>query len=60
MTTGAAKKFVCYLHNTRAVSALEYAILVGTAGVAIFVVYENYRSDIREAIRVMKWFLSGW
>ena len=60
MTTGAAKKFVCYLRNTRAVSALEYAILVGIAVVVIFVVYENYRSDIRAAIRVMKWFLSGW
>ena len=37
MTTIAryTKKFVRYLRNTRAVSALEYAILVGVIAVAI-------------------------
>ena len=59
MTTCAAKRFACYLRNTRAVSALEYAILVGVAAVVIFAVYENFRSDIREAIIVMKRLLSG-
>ena len=33
MTTCVAKKFARYLRNTRAVSALEYAILVGIAAV---------------------------
>ena len=59
MTTCVAKKFACYLRNTRAVSALEYAILVGVAAVVIFAVYENFRGYIREAIIVIKWLLSG-
>ena len=35
MTTCVAKKFTRYLRNTRAVSALEYAMLVGIIAVAI-------------------------
>ncbi len=60
MTTRAAKKFACYLWNTRAVSALEYAVLVGIAAVVIVATYENFRSDIREAIIAIKWLLSGY
>ena len=35
MITQYTKKFVRYLRNTKAVSALEYAILVGVIAVAI-------------------------
>ena len=35
MTTGHTKGFIRYLRNNRAVSALEYAILVGIIAVAI-------------------------
>lgn len=59
MPTNATKKFACYLRNTRAASALEYAILGGVAVVVILVAYETYRSDIREIIIVMKRLLSG-
>lgn len=59
MTTCAAKKLACYLRDTRAVSALEYTILVGIAVMVILVAYETYRSDIREIIIVMKRLLSG-
>ncbi len=59
MTTRAAKKFACYLRNTRAVSALEYVILGGIAVVVVIVVYETFRSDIREAITTLVWQLSG-
>ncbi len=59
MTTCVAKKFVGYLRNTRAVSALEYAILVGIAVVVIFAAYETFRSDIREAATALGRSLSG-
>ncbi len=59
MTTCAAKKFACYLRDTRAVSALEYAILGGVAVVVILVAYENFRDDIREAITTLVWQLRG-
>ncbi len=59
MTTCVAKKLACYLRNTRAVSALEYAVLVGIAVVAILISYETFRSDIREAITTLVWQLSG-
>ena len=35
MTPSVAKKFARYLRNTRAVSALEYAILIGIIAVVI-------------------------
>ena len=59
MTTCAAKKFACYLRDTRAVSALEYAILGGVVVVVILVAYENFRDDIREAITTLVWQLRG-
>ena len=59
MTTYVAKKFACYLRHTRAVSALEYAVLVGIAIVVIFVVYETFRGDIRKAITIFVRQLSG-
>ena len=59
MTTQVAQKFAHYLRNTRAVSALEYAILVGIAVVAIFAAYENFRSDIKETVTAIGRQLSG-
>ena len=59
MTTCVAKKFARYLRNTRAVSALEYAILVGIAVVVIFAAYETFRSDIRETVSALARSLSG-
>ena len=59
MTTCVAKKFACYLRNTCAVSALEYAVLVGVFAVVVFAAYETFRSDIREAITALARQLSG-
>ena len=59
MTTCVAKKFVRYLRNTRAVSALEYAILVGVFAVVVFAAYETFRGNIREAITALARQLSG-
>ena len=59
MTIYAAKRFACYLRDTRAVSALEYAVLGGIAVVVIIVAYETFRSDIREAITTLVWQLRG-
>ena len=58
-TTARYTKKFAHLRHTRAVSALEYAILVGVFAVVIFVAYETFRSDIREAIIVIKRLLSG-
>lgn len=59
MATCVVKKLACYLRNKRAVSALEYAVLVGIAVVVILVAYETFRSDIRETITTLVWQLSG-
>ncbi len=40
------RKFACYLHSTRAVSALEYAIVIGVTSVAVAGAYEAFRADI--------------
>ena len=42
MTTCVAKKFARYLRNTRAVSALEYAIVVGITVVVVFAAYATF------------------
>ena len=59
MTTCVAKKFARYLRNTRAVSALEYAIVVGISVVAVFAAYETFRIDIRDAVAALARSLSG-
>ena len=59
MTTYAAKKFACYLRHTRAVSALEYAILVGIVAVVVVAAYETFRSDIRETVSALARQLNG-
>ena len=46
MTTCVAKKFARYLRNTRAVSALEYAILVGVVAVAIAAALVTLGTDL--------------
>ena len=53
------ERFIRYLRHTRAVSALEYAILVGVFAVVIFAAYETFRSDIREAVIAIGRQLSG-
>ena len=40
------QQFACYLHSTRAVSALEYAIVIGITVVAVVGAYEAFRGDI--------------
>lgn len=59
MTTCVAKKFACYLRNTRANSALEYVVLVGIAVVVIFVVHEIFLDDLRKAVTALGRQLSG-
>ena len=59
MTPSVAKKFARYLRNTRAVAALEYAIVVGIGVVAVFAAYETFRGDIREAAAALARSLSG-
>ena len=59
MTTCVAKKFARYLRNTRAVSALEYAILVGIAAVVVFAAYETFRDNIRETATALGRQLNG-
>ena len=59
MTTCVAKKFVGYLRNTRAVSALEYAIVVGITVVVVFAAYATFMSDIKETATALARSLSG-
>ena len=44
------KKFVRYLRNTKAVSALEYAILLGIIAVAIAAVLATLGDDIETGV----------
>ena len=53
------KKFVGYLRSTRAVSALEYAIVVGITVVVVFAAYATFMSDIKEAATALARSLSG-
>ena len=46
MTTGTTKNFVHYLHNTRAVSALEYAILMGIIAIVISAALVTFSGNI--------------
>ena len=40
------QQFACYLYSTRAVSALEYAVVIGVTAVAVAGAYEAFRADI--------------
>ena len=56
MTTIAryTKKLVRYLRNTRAVSALEYAILVGVIAVAIAAALQTFSGKIEDAMETIQ------
>lgn len=53
------QKFARYLRSTRAVSALEYAIVVGIAVVAVVGAYEAFRSDIIAAMTALRQQIGG-
>ncbi len=50
MLTRYTKKFAHYLRHTRAVSALEYAILVGVIAVAIVAALNTFSGNLTDAI----------
>lgn len=50
MLTYYPKKFVRYLRATRAVSALEYAILVGAIAVAMAAAMATFTNQIQSAL----------
>ena len=52
-TTGHTKGFIRYLRNNRAVSALEYAMLVGIIAVAISAVLATFSTTITGRITAM-------
>jgi len=49
----------CYLYSTRAVSALEYALVVGIAAVAVAGAYEAFRADIVATMTALGQQISG-
>lgn len=48
-----AKQFVQYVRNNRAVSALEYAILIGIIAVTITAALTTFSSDMKTAIEAV-------
>ena len=50
MLTQYTKKFVRYLRNNRAVSALEYAILIGIIAVALSAALVTFSGNITKAV----------
>ena len=50
MTTCVAKTLAHYLRHTRAVSALEYAILVGVIAVVMAAALGTFSGDIEDAL----------
>lgn len=50
MLTHYTKKFVHYLRHNRAVSALEYAILVGAIAVAMGAAMVTFSSSLSDAL----------
>ena len=50
MSMKTIKNFFRYLRNTHAVSALEYAILVGVVAVAIGAALVTFSGDVQTAI----------
>ena len=59
MITYAAKRFACYLRDTRAVSALEYAILVGIIAVAMSAVLAAFGGNITTALQTIGAAVAG-
>ena len=52
-------KLVRYLRHTRAVSALEYAIVVGVSAVVVSAAYETFKGNIKGAITALAQQLIG-
>ena len=52
-------KVSCYLCSTRAVSALEYALVVGITVVAVAGAYEAFRADIVAAMTALGQQIGG-
>lgn len=48
-----------YLYSRRAVSALEYAIVVGVTAVAVAGAYEAFRTDIVATMTALAQQISG-
>ena len=53
MTTCVAKKFARYLRNSRAVSALEYAILVGIIALVISAAIVTLSGNITPVVKAV-------
>ena len=53
------KASFCYLRHTRAVSALEYAIVVGVSAVVVSAAYETFKGNIKGAITALAQQLIG-
>ena len=53
MLTQYTKKFVRYLRNTKAVSALEYAILVGIIAVVVGLAITNFGTSISDGMKAI-------
>ena len=53
MTPCVAKKFACYLRSTRAVSALEYALLLGVVATAVAAALVTLGDEIEDALDSM-------
>ena len=59
MLTFGVKKVVRYLRNIRAVSALEYAVVVGIVATGLSAAYVTFKSSIGEAVAALARQLSG-
>ena len=53
MLTRYTKKFVRYLRNNKAVSALEYAILIGIIAVAISAALVTFSTSVTDAVKAV-------
>ena len=53
------KKFAHYLRNTRAVSALEYAILIGVIAVAMSAALATFTDNLGTALTTIGTKISG-
>ena len=59
MITRYTKKFVRYLRNNKAVSALEYAILVGVIAIAISAAVLAFSGNLTTAINAVGTKVTG-
>ncbi len=47
------KGFIRYLRNTKAVSALEYAVLVGAVAMAMVIAAATFNEDIKNTLQTI-------